>query len=135
MTEREALEQLARFLSVTDALAEHLKAGALPSAERFRRAVAEVQRALEHAQAQPLPGGLCPSDEPSPPRESGSTDREILEGLEPLARFLDVTDALLEHLEAEALPGTEPFRQAVVEVQPALRHVQRLVLAAPSGRG
>ena len=36
MTDREALERLARFLGVADAIVEHLEAEALPGAERFR---------------------------------------------------------------------------------------------------
>jgi len=51
MTDREALERLARFLGVADALVERLEAEAHPGAERFRQAVAKVQPAFEHVEA------------------------------------------------------------------------------------
>lgn len=67
----------------------------------------------------------------NPPAARGCmTDREALERL---ARFLGAADALAERLEAEAFPGAERFRQAVVEVQPAFEHVQGLILARSSG--
>jgi len=50
MTDREALERLARFLGAADATAERLEAEAHPSAERFHQAMAEVQPAFEHVQ-------------------------------------------------------------------------------------
>jgi len=50
MTDREALERLARFLGVADALVERLEAEAHPGAERFRQA-AKVQPAFEHVEA------------------------------------------------------------------------------------